>query len=331
MFKALFWHKRDDDSIQCDLCPHRCVIREGKAGVCKARRVENGVLWADGYGRVSAVNVDPIEKKPLYHFFPGSSIFSIGSWGCNFTCRFCQNWSISQDFKRVGRVFRPDEIVSAALAEHSIGIAYTYNEPLINAEFVRDCSELAAKHELVNVLVTNGFIEKGPAETVLSFIDALNIDIKSMDDEFYRTQCGGSLGPVLQFAVQARKAGKHLEITNLLIPGLNDTEDHVERLSSWIASNLGRQTPLHLSAYHPDFKMNIPSTALNILDRAHAVCAKTLDYVYIGNSASLAGANTMCPACGSVLVSRRGYSTEVIGINGKACAKCGRAADLVLR
>ncbi len=330
MTRALFWHETDGGKIQCELCPHRCLIGEGKAGICRTRRVENGGLLALGYGRVSSVHLDPMEKKPLYHFFPGCSIFSVGGWGCNFSCQFCQNWAISQSFDGMGRLYDPQEIVVAAGAEGSIGIAYTYNESLINVEFVHDCAVLAAKRKLVNVLVTNGFIEPAPAAYLLPVVDALNIDIKSMDDAFYRSQCGGSLSPVLRFARQARDAGRHVEITNLLIPGLNDAEEQVGLLSAWIGRNLGRQTPLHLSAYRPEFKLNVPSTPVRTLEHAKARCLRDLDYVYVGNVRTDSGMDTRCPACGSILVARRGYATNLAGLLGNACAKCGRVADIIL-
>ncbi len=328
---SLFWRKIEDGKVQCGLCPHRCLIAEGKTGLCKIRRVERGGLVADGYGRVSSAHVDPIEKKPLYHFFPGSPIFSLGGWGCNFGCKFCQNWSISQGFNGGGRIHGPEEIVAEAGADDSIGIAYTYNEPLINMEFVHDCAALAAERKLVNVLVTNGFVEPGPADYILPVVDALNIDIKSMDDDFYRSQCGGSLEPVLSFAKQAVAAGCHVEITNLVIPGVNDEEDQLGRLSSWISENLGRSTPLHLGAYRPEFKMSVPATPLNTMERARARCSRDLDYVYIGNVISGSGIDTLCPGCGACLVSRRGYSTEIKEIKNGNCAKCGRRADIVLK
>ncbi len=236
-----------------------------------------------GYGVLSSVHVDPIEKKPLYHFHPGASIFSVGGWGCNFGCTFCQNWTISQDFRKSGTRHTPEQMVRAMREEGCSLIAYTYNEPLIGFEFVRDCCRLVHADGGENVLVTNGFVEESPAAELLPLVDALNVDIKSMDEAFYKHYCKGSLSPVLRFCRQAVKAGCHLEITNLIIPGLNDTDEGFERLAGWIHDELGPLTPLHLSAYHPDFKLAVPHTSRKTLQRASDICQKTLAYVYQGN------------------------------------------------
>ena len=319
----------DDGRAQCDLCPHGCRIPEGGAGRCRVRRVEGGELKADSYGRLSSVNIDPIEKKPLHHFVPGSSILSIGGWGCNFTCRFCQNWSISQQVQAEGPRTSPDEIVSRADAGGSIGIAYTYNEPLVGYEFVQDCARLAHAAGLANVLVTNGFIRPEPASELLPLIAALNIDVKSMDEDFYRSYCGGSLAPVLAFARQAVSLGCHVEVTNLIIPGLNDGERGLRELAEWIAVKLGPGVPLHLSAYYPRYKLELPPTPEHVLERAHAVCAEALDYVYLGNVMTGLGQDTLCPGCGTVLIRRRGYRTRVENVRERACQACGRPLDFV--
>ena len=329
MHSAEFWRTTESGKIQCELCPHHCVLAEKKTGLCGVRRVVDGRLTAAGYGLLSSLHNDPIEKKPLYHFHPGSEIFSIGGWGCNFACSFCQNWQISQAVNAQAQSFRPDEIIQAARDQHSPGIAYTYNEPLINYEFVRDCAQLARRAGLFNVLVTNGFVEEKPAADLLPYIDALNIDIKSMDEAFYKQQCRGALAPVLRFARQAAE-GCHVEITNLLIPGLNDSEEQVGRLSAWVAANLGRNTPLHLSAYHPEFKMDLPATPPAVLERALARCRRDLDYVYIGNVLSSAGQDTLCPQCAGKLIARQGYAVHIVGISNQACRQCGRPADVLM-
>lgn len=331
MIEAKFWSVRSDGKIECGLCPHRCSINEGRSGLCRVRRVVGGKLIAGGYGQISSAALDPIEKKPLYHFRPGSSIFSIGGWGCNFACRFCQNWTISQDFVYRGRSFQPEEVVGqAGCGGKSIGIAYTYNEPLISWEFVYDCAVLARKAGLANVLVTNGFVNPEPAAELLPLIDALNVDIKSMEDAFYRDQCRGRLQPVLDFCVRAVKQGCHVEITNLVIPGLNDREELFEMLSGWIKKELGQSTPLHLSAYFPQYKADAPPTPTSTLERAHEICSKHLQYVYIGNIMTAKGRDTSCPVCGNVLVRRHGYTVRVEGINNGLCAKCGAKADFVM-
>jgi pyruvate formate lyase activating enzyme len=327
---AEFWHREEGGFARCDLCPHRCRIAEGKTGLCRVRRLESGELKAVGYGLVSSAAMDPIEKKPLYHFCPGTMIFSVGGWGCNFACRFCQNWTISQRAEESGRRYGPRDIVAAAQREGSSAIAYTYNEPLVGLEFVRDCAALAAEQGLANVLVTNGYVLPEAAAAVLPFVQALNLDIKSMDEGLYREQCHGSLKPVLDFACQARAAGCHVEITNLVIPGLNDDDSGFAALAAWMAEHLGAAAPLHLSAYRPEFRMQIPPTPAATLDRARGICRKHLQYVYVGNVVTGSGQNTECPGCSATLVARSGYATRVVGIRDGACARCGRRADLVV-
>lgn len=355
MKTAKFWHKTDKNLVHCDLCPHGCTIAEGKTGLCRVRSVRDGELKAIGYGLLSSVAMDPIEKKPLYHFHPGSGILSVGGWGCNFACVFCQNWTISQQIAERSQAYSPEDIVAQASAyagdtstdsaRHggsspvarlprgsvgaSIGIAYTYNEPLINLEFVQECAIQARASGLVNVLVTNGYIQPEPAAELLNVIDGLNIDIKSMDDAFYRKQCHGNLGPVLAFARQARDSGCHVEVTNLLIPTLNDSRELLEKLAGWVRENLGETTPLHLSAYRPQYKLNIPSTSSAVLERAYEICKQELLYVYLGNVLTETGQDTLCPQCGSVIISRRGYMTKVQGLAGGTCRKCGRQTDII--
>jgi len=293
------------------------------------RRVEAGELTAAGYGLLSSANVDPIEKKPLYHFRPGSAIFSIGGWGCNFACVFCQNWTISQQLVEESTRYSPEDIVSRAASMGSEGIAYTYNEPLVNMEFVSDCCRLAKAEGLSNVLVTNGYVNPGPAADLLPLTDALNIDVKSMDDAFYREHCRGSLQPVKDFARQASDAGCHVEITNLIIPGLNDDPGTVASLAEWVATALGPSVPLHLSAYRPQHKMSVPATPPKTLKAAYHACAGTLHYVYLGNVRTDKGQDTACPECGATLVARNGYATRVIGVTDRKCSECGREVDIV--
>jgi len=328
MKEALFYEKRDDGRVDCKLCPHLCTgIAEGKAGRCRVRKNVGGKLHSLIYGELTSINLDPIEKKPLYHFHPGSSILSIGTWGCNLRCAFCQNWQISQQEAATESV-TPEEIAGGAGREGSIGVAYTYNEPSIWFEFVYDCAVRVREAGFKNVLVTNGYINPEPAAKWLPLIDALNIDIKSMDDEFYRSQTGGTLAPVLASAVQARKQA-HVEITNLVIPTLNDTDDHFRRLAKWLAENLGRDVPLHLSAYFPRYRMKIDATPVETLERAFGICSEFLDYVYIGNAVASAGRDTSCPACGEVLVSRFGYRVAVKNLKGSTCGRCGAPAHIL--
>jgi pyruvate formate lyase activating enzyme len=333
MKPARYWRAISDTLLECELCPHRCRLRDGRVGRCRARGAEEGRLYSLSYGRISSSHVDPIEKKPLYHFHPGSSVFSIGSWGCNLCCVFCQNWSISQQgpVREGGVIVAPQEVVQTALREGCPGIAYTYNEPIVTIEYVIECARLARDNGLWNVLVTNGYINPEPAAELLALMDALNVDIKSMEDEFYRRYCGGTLAPVLDFCIQARRAGCHLEITNLVITNLNDQPNQAEDLALWIKEHLGLTTPLHLSAYRPEYRLQEPSTPRAVLDRAWEAARRHLPYVYQGNVLSDRGSHTLCPECGKELIRRWGYDVKRVGlIEPGQCAHCGRPADIVL-
>ena len=327
--RAEYWDPLPEGGVECRLCPHHCRIREGHAGLCKVRGVIRGELRALGYGEISSCHVDPVEKKPLYHFHPGARIFSVGGWGCNLGCVFCQNWEISQTL-RSGPRYMPDELLGASKAEGCSLVAYTYNEPLVGFEFVRDCCQRVRADGGKNVLVTNGYVEEAPARELLPLVDALNIDIKSMDDAFYRQHCKGTLPPVLRFCRQAVQAGCHVEITNLIIPGLNDSNAGIEMLAAWVRDELGSATPLHFSAYHPDFRAMIEPTPPATVSRAWELARKYLTYVYMGNLSDGKGQNTECPGCGRILVERHGFKAAKTGLNNGVCDRCGRKADLIL-
>lgn len=304
------------------------MIAEGKIGVCMGRKNEGGILYAINYGNLVSIAIDPIEKKPLYHFYPGASILSTGPNGCNLGCSNCQNWTISQQESPTEFVM-PEELVEIALKEKSIGIAYTYTEPLIWYEYVRDTAKIAHEKNQVNVLVTNGYIHEEPLKQILPLIDAMNIDLKSMDEEFYRNTCKGKLSYILRAIELSYQNKVHIEITNLLIPTLNDSEEQIQKLVDFVAG-LNDRIPLHFSRYFPAYKMNLPPTPLETLQRAFILGEKKLKYVYVGNANISNASNTLCPTCNEILIEREGYYTSVVGIAGKKCKKCGAGVDIIM-
>ncbi len=281
MKEALYWEKTDG-AVHCLLCPHDCKIVNGITGVCGVRQNINGKLYSLVYGETTSVSLDPIEKKPLYHYHPGESILSLGTKGCNFKCPFCQNWAISQDLDVPTQKVTSRWVTDKAKECKSFGIAYTYNEPFIWYEFVLETAKLAKEEGLENVLVTNGFVNPKPLEEMLPFIGAMNIDLKSIDDEFYRKYCKGSLEPVLRTIKRSAKAC-HVELTNLVIPGLNDSEENFSRLVDWIYDNAGADVPLHFSRYFPCYKLDQPLTSKETLEKAYEIAKKKLKNVHLGN------------------------------------------------
>jgi pyruvate formate lyase activating enzyme len=327
--EALFWEKKEDGRIQCLLCPVGCVIADGKVGVCMGRKNEDGVLYAINYGRLVSIAIDPIEKKPLYHFQPGTQILSTGPNGCNMRCQECQNWTISQKESPTEFV-SPEDLVKITQKENSTGIAYTYTEPLIWYEYVLDTAQIAREKGLYNVLVTNGYIHEEPWKKLLPLIDAMNIDLKSMDDGFYKRICKGKLAPVLRTIELSCQNKIHVEITNLLIPTLNDSEEQIQKLVDFVAS-LSDRIPVHFSRYFPCYKMDIPPTPLETLQKAFLLAKRKLKYVYVGNAYIPNTSNTHCANCNALLIRRNGYYTSVAGIRDGTCKNCGTAVDAVTK
>jgi len=331
---SLYYQSLDGKKVQCHLCPHNCVIQPDKAGICRQRKNIDGVLYSLNYGQVVSANLDPMEKKPLYHFYPGEKILSIGTNGCNLSCQFCQNWSISQQDSPAEEI-TPEDVVRMAKSYKARFIAYTYNEPFIWYEFVLATAKVAKEQGIMNVLVTNGFVNPKPLEELLPYISAMNIDIKSIKGDYYLKLCKARLEPVLATAKMAKNPprspfakggdkGVHLEITNLVIPGENDAPEQFEELSKWIAENLGRDTPLHFSAYFPSYKMDNPPTPPETLSQAHKIARKYLNFVYLGNiSGGEVGRDTFCHNCGIKLIERIGYQTKIISLGADGlCSKC---------
>ena len=283
MKEALYYEKIHGKRVHCHLCPYECLIPPDGKGACGVRQNVDGILYSLIYGKTTGLALDPIEKKPLYRFFPGEHILSLGTRGCNLHCDFCQNWHISQDANGPMENITSEEVVERAKLLRSFGIAYTYNEPFIWYEFVLDTAKLARQNGLKNVLVTNGFVNCGPLEEMLPYIDAMNIDLKAFDEDFYVKVCKGMLKPVLD-VIKISAEACHVELTNLIIPTLNDSEGSVRKMVDWIYSNLGPEVPLHLSRYFPCYNMDIEITPMETLKRAERIAKEKLKYVYIGNA-----------------------------------------------
>jgi len=319
---------------QCELCPKNCVIDPGQSGECRVRINIDGTLRTVVYGYPCSINVDPVEKKPLAHFLPGTGILSIATVGCNLHCKNCQNWEISQAnpeempavfYSRQKLFWSPQDLVDITRQANCPSLAYTYTDPIVYYEYTYDTAKLAHEAGLRNVLVTAGYINPEPWKRLLRFVDAANIDLKAMTEEFYREICSATLKPVLNALVLAKANGVLVEVTNLLIPTLNDKPEQIRELVRWVKANLGGETPLHFSRFFPRHKMlNLPPTSLETLNMARQIAmAEGLQYVYIGNIADKEGQNTYCPACKEMLLERSGYTILQNNLKDGACPKCG--------
>lgn len=311
------------------------MIEPGQSGECRVRVNLEGTLRTVVYGYPCSISVDPIEKKPLAHFLPGTGILSIATVGCNLHCKNCQNWEISQAnpeemsaifYSREKLFWSPQDLIDVTKKSGCPSLAYTYTDPIVYYEYTYDTAKLAREAGIRNVLVTAGYINAEPWKRLLKFIDAANIDLKGMTDEFYREVCSGTLKPVLNALVMAKAAGVLVEVTNLLIPTLNDKPEQIRELCRWIKANLGGETPLHFSRFFPRHKMlNLPPTSLKTLDLARTIATEEgLHYVYIGNISSKKGQNTYCPGCQSLIIERSGYTILKNNLKNGACPKCAR-------
>lgn len=330
MQEAVLYEKLPNKSVRCYLCAHRCLIPPGKRGICFVRENRDGILYSLVYGLAIANHVDPIEKKPLFHFLPGTKSFSIATAGCNFRCSFCQNWDISQISKGpsgriIGEKLPPERVVSEALETGCQSIAYTYTEPTIFFEYAYDTAKLAKEKGLANIFVTNGYQTTETIDKMKGVIDAANVDLKSFSDDFYRKVCGAKLEPVLQSIKKMHKARIHLEITTLVVSGQNDSEKELWQIAKFIAK-VSTDIPWHISRFHPEYKMPGGSiTPLKTLQKAYDLGKKAgLKYVYLGNVITEKGENTYCPGCKKLVVERMGYNTQTIAVNNKGrCNYCG--------
>lgn len=332
LHNALLYDEIEERRVQCNLCAHRCLIREGGRGICRVRENRDGKLFTLVYGNLISKNIDPIEKKPLYHFYPGAKAFSVATPGCNFRCGWCQNWQISQmpkvmEMPNQQRVM-PDEIIKQAVETDCSIIAYTYSEPTIFFEYSLDMAKMANKKGIKNVYVTNGFMTPEMLEMIQPYLDAANVDIKAFRDEPYRSLMGGRLEPVLESCRLMKAMDIWLEITTLVVPGVNDDPDQLKDLATFIAEELGPETPWHLSRFYPQYKMtDIAPTEEKILHDTKAMAKSVgLDYIYIGNV--YGRYSTDCKNCSQELISRSGYSTRMHGLDSEGnCKNCGTALD----
>jgi len=314
-------------NVQCELCPKNCLIEPGQSGECRVRINVDGVLRTVVYGYPCSIHIDAVEKKPLFHFLPGTGILSVATVGCNLHCKNCQNWEISQANPEESRaVFLPPEkLVKLAQIKQCPSIAFTYTDPIIYYEYTFDTAKLARDKGIRNVLVTAGYINPEPWKALLEYIDAANIDLKFISDDLYRQVCSGTLKPVQNALVLARESGILLEVTNLVIPTLNDKDEQISKLVRWVKANLGADIPLHFSRFSPRYKMrNLPPTSAKTLDTARKIAiAEGLNYVYIGNIGSKTGQNTYCPGCKSLLIERVGYLVLQNRLEKGRCPDCG--------
>lgn len=315
-------------TVQCELCPKMCLIEPGQSGECRVRINIDGVLRTVVYGFPCSLNIDPVEKKPLFHFLPGTGILSIATVGCNLHCLNCQNWEISQANPEDSRaVFCPPErLVSLCRESRCSSLAYTYTDPIIYYEYTYDTAKLARQANIRNVLVTAGYINKEPWEKLLKYVDAANIDLKGITDDFYVRICSATLKPVQDALLVAKASGILVEVTNLIIPTLNDKDEEIRELARWVKVNLGGETPLHFSGFTPKYKMqHLPPTSLKTLEMAREIAiSEGLDYVYIGNVRSKEGENTYCPGCKSLLIERKGYFILQNRLKDGHCPDCGK-------
>ena len=333
MKEAMLYSPLEDGKVQCILCNHRCIISSSKRGLCGVRENQGGKLYTLVYGRAISLNVDPIEKKPIFHLFPGSTSFSIATVGCNFRCLQCQNHEISQmprgeDGRIKGSEVTPSKIVSLTKQYQCQSISYTYTEPTIYFEYAFEIARQAHQGGIKNIFVTNGYMTEEALKTIQPYLDAANVDLKSFREEFYKEVCGAKLKPVLENLKQMRQMGIWVEITTLIIPTLNDSDHEFEEIAQFIVS-LGPEVPWHISAFYPTYKMlNLPRTPASVLHRAREIGIKTgLQYVYCGNIPGEEGEDTFCPHCGRSLIERVGFQVIKNDVVGGTCRHCHKKID----
>jgi len=323
-----YWHRTEEGRIQCDVCPRACRLKDGQEGLCFVRACEGGEIVLTTYGRSSGFCVDPIEKKPLNHFLPGTPIFSFGTAGCNLSCKFCQNWDMSKsrEMDTLADAATPEDIARAAQRLGCRSVAYTYNDPVVFLEYAVDTAKACHAVGIKSVAVTAGYISPGAREDFFAHMDAANVDLKAFSDDFYHRLCGGHLQPVLDtLTYLKRETSVWFELTTLLIPGENDSDDEIERMTRWVVAELGPDVPMHFTAFHPDWKMmDHPPTPPRTLGRARAIALRNgVHYAYTGNVHDAEGGSTYCPGCGSRVIQRDWYELGEWALDAKGCCtKC---------
>jgi len=332
--ESRYFERYSDDSVRCIICPRMCIIKMGNRGFCKTKVNKDNHLINLTYGRLSAIAIDPIEKKPLFHFHPGSVSLSISSVGCSFTCPWCQNWHLSQSKPEDlnTKYMSPREVVASAKRQECTSISYTYNEPLINLDYVEDCSRLARARGVKNVLVTNGYISIQALDSIVDVIDAANVDWKSFSESFYRKYCSADLQSVLDATVEMKNKGVHVEVTFLMIPEVHDAEGETRGMARYLVKNLGPDTPLHLSRFFPNFKFNhLPPTPVETLLKARDIArSEGVRYVYIGNVPGQGFEDTFCPKCGKFAIRRIGFGITEWNLDEENCCKtCGEPLPII--
>jgi len=326
--EARYYRKLEGGGIECNLCPRHCRVTDLERGYCGVRENRDDIYYTLVYGLPCALNIDPIEKKPLFHFYPGTAALSLATAGCNVNCKCCQNWEISQSRPEQtdNLDLPPKALVDICTRKNIPTIAYTYSEPVIFYEYMYDTAELGHKKAVKSVMITGGYIAQKPLANLMLQLDAIKVDLKAIREDYYKNFVGGKLKPVLDRLIQIKKAGMWLEIVYLVIPTLNDTEAEFKELSQWIKTYLGTDTPVHFSRFHPQYLLkNLPATPKKTLETAHAVSrAEGLEFVYLGNLPGHPAESTYCPGCGQVLIERRGYRIYQNNLKGNSCPKCGR-------
>ncbi len=325
--EARYYYGFGDDMVRCEVCPNMCILKNGEWGLCRSRQNINGKLYSRVYGIPCAVHLDPIEKKPVFHFYPGSKAYSISTTGCNLRCKFCQNWQISQvKPNQVNYInLPPSSVVANAKMSGATSIAYTYGEPVAFYDYMLDTATLAKSQGVKNVVITAGYINEEPLKELAKVVDVIKVDLKGFNREYYRKICSAERDEVLNALKVMKKTGVWIEIVNLILPTLNDAKSEIESMSEWILDNLGKDVPLHFSRFFPMYKLkNLPPTPVETLEMARKTAIDVgLNYVYIGNVPGHYGEDTYCPNCGNVLVDRNGYFIRAIHIKNGRCEYCG--------